>query len=286
MSNIKKKLVELESSLSNDSPDSLVKLNQQNPKRISRQMLFNLIPDLPVNDECGEKCKKFYEYILNTNMVNTKKGIAIRNQIDGKIEAAAAAAANALRAQSEANAASAASAASEPSAVDDIVEDAIEDGIENAVEKFVEESLENAGENADADAGEDAGEDADADEDADEDADDEDPDMSRVLDEISKLSGKIDILMNLIKDVNKNSDNALQTSLMVKDKMSDHSKKIDDVSKTHAETVLKMDHLGRVLEMFNKEEVEGRKETAPKKDVVKKKEDEASARIRAMLGLA
>ena len=277
MSNIKKKLVELESSLSNDSPDSLVKLNQQNPKRISRQMLFNLIPDLPVNDECGEKCKKFYEYILNTNMVNTKKGIAIRNQIDGKIEAAAAAAANA---------ASAASAASEPSAVDDIVEDAIEDGIENAVEKFVEESLENAGENADADAGEDAGEDADADEDADEDADDEDPDMSRVLDEISKLSGKIDILMNLIKDVNKNSDNALQTSLMVKDKMSDHSKKIDDVSKTHAETVLKMDHLGRVLEMFNKEEVEGRKETAPKKDVVKKKEDEASARIRAMLGLA
>ena len=265
MSNIKKKLVELESSLSNDSPDSLVKLNQQNPKRISRQMLFNLIPDLPVNDECGEKCKKFYEYILNTNMVNTKKGIAIRNQIDGKIEAAAAAAANA---------ASAASAASEPSAVDDIVEDAIEDGIENAVEKFVEESLENAGENADAD------------EDADEDADDEDPDMSRVFDEISKLSGKIDILMNLIKDVNKNSDNALQTSLMVKDKMSDHSKKIDDVSKTHAETVLKMDHLGRVLEMFNKEEVEGRKETAPKKDVVKKKEDEASARIRAMLGLA
>lgn len=286
MSNIKKKLVELESSLSNDSPDSLVKLNQQNPKRISRQMLFNLIPDLPVNDECGEKCKKFYEYILNTNMVNTKKGIAIRNQIDGKIEAAAAAAANALRAQSEANAASAASAASEPSAVDDIVEDAIEDGIENAVEKFVEESLENAGENADADAGEDAGENADADEDADEDADDEDPDMSRVFDEISKLSGKIDILMNLIKDVNKNSDNALQTSLMVKDKMSDHSKKIDDVSKTHAETVLKMDHLGRVLEMFNKEEVEGRKETAPKKDVVKKKEDEASARIRAMLGLA
>ena len=277
MSNIKKKLVELESSLSNDSPDSLVKLNQQNPKRISRQMLFNLIPDLPVNDECGEKCKKFYEYILNTNMVNTKKGIAIRNQIDGKIEAAAAAAANALRA---------ASAASEPSAVDDIVEDAIEDGIENAVEKFVEESLENAGENADADAGEDAGENADADEDADEDADDEDPDMSRVFDEISKLSGKIDILMNLIKDVNKNSDNALQTSLMVKDKMSDHSKKIDDVSKTHAETVLKMDHLGRVLEMFNKEEVEGRKETAPKKDVVKKKEDEASARIRAMLGLA
>jgi hypothetical protein len=277
MSNIKKKLVELESSLSNDSPDSLVKLNQQNPKRISRQMLFNLIPDLPVNDECGEKCKKFYEYILNTNMVNTKKGIAIRNQIDGKIEAAAAAAANA---------ASAASAASEPSAVDDIVEDAIEDGIENAVEKFVEESLENAGENADADAGEDAGENADADEDADEDADDEDPDMSRVFDEISKLSGKIDILMNLIKDVNKNSDNALQTSLMVKDKMSDHSKKIDDVSKTHAETVLKMDHLGRVLEMFNKEEVEGRKETAPKKDVVKKKEDEASARIRAMLGLA
>jgi len=240
-------------------------------------MLFNLIPDLPVNDECGEKCKKFYEYILNTNMVNTKKGIAIRNQIDGKIEAAAAAAANA---------ASAASAASEPSAVDDIVEDAIEDGIENAVEKFVEESLENAGENADADAGEDAGENADADEDADEDADDEDPDMSRVFDEISKLSGKIDILMNLIKDVNKNSDNALQTSLMVKDKMSDHSKKIDDVSKTHAETVLKMDHLGRVLEMFNKEEVEGRKETAPKKDVVKKKEDEASARIRAMLGLA
>ena len=286
MSNIKKKLVELESSLSNDSPDSLVKLNQQNPKRISRQMLFNLIPDLPVNDECGEKCKKFYEYILNTNMVNTKKGIAIRNQIDGKIEAAAAAAANALRAQSEANAASAANAASEPSAVDDIVEDAIEDGIENAVEKFVEESLENAGENADADAGEDAGENADADEDADEDADDEDPDMSRVFDEISKLSGKIDILMNLIKDVNKNSDNALQTSLMVKDKMSDHSKKIDDVSKTHAETVLKMDHLGRVLEMFNKEEVEGRKETAPKKDVVKKKEDEASARIRAMLGLA
>jgi hypothetical protein len=280
MSNIKKKLVELESSLSNDSPDSLVKLNQQNPKRISRQMLFNLIPDLPVNDECGEKCKKFYEYILNTNMVNTKKGIAIRNQIDGKIEAAAAAAANA---------ANAASAASEPSAVDDIVEDAIEDGIENAVEKFVEESLENAGENADADAGEDAGENADADEDADEDADDEDPDMSRVFDEISKLSGKIDILMNLIKDVNKNSDNALQTSLMVKDKMSDHSKKIDDVSKTHAETVLKMDHLGRVLEMFNKEEVEGRKETAPKKDVVKKKEDEASlasARIRAMLGLA
>ena len=278
MSNIKKKLVELESSLSNDSPDSLVKLNQQNPKRISRQMLFNLIPDLPVNDECGEKCKKFYEYILNTNMVNTKKGIAIRNQIDGKIEAAAAAAANA---------ANAASAASEPSAVDDIVEDAIEDGIENAVEKFVEESLENAGENADAD--EDAGENADADEDADEDADDEDPDMSRVFDEISKLSGKIDILMNLIKDVNKNSDNALQTSLMVKDKMSDHSKKIDDVSKTHAETVLKMDHLGRVLEMFNKEEVEGRKETAPKKDVVKKKEDEASlasARIRAMLGLA
>jgi len=249
-------------------------------------MLFNLIPDLPVNDECGEKCKKFYEYILNTNMVNTKKGIAIRNQIDGKIEAAAAAAANALRAQSEANAASAANAASEPSAVDDIVEDAIEDGIENAVEKFVEESLENAGENADADAGEDAGENADADEDADEDADDEDPDMSRVFDEISKLSGKIDILMNLIKDVNKNSDNALQTSLMVKDKMSDHSKKIDDVSKTHAETVLKMDHLGRVLEMFNKEEVEGRKETAPKKDVVKKKEDEASARIRAMLGLA
>jgi len=282
MSNIKKKLVELESSLSNDSPDSLVKLNQQNPKRISRQMLFNLIPDLPVNDECGEKCKKFYEYILNTNMVNTKKGIAIRNQIDGKIEAAAAAAANA---------ASAASAASEPSAVDDIVEDAIEDGIENAVEKFVEESLENAGENADADAGEDAGENADdVDADADEeDEDDEDPDMSRVFDEISKLSGKIDILMNLIKDVNKNSDNALQTSLMVKDKMSDHSKKIDDVSKTHAETVLKMDHLGRVLEMFNKEEVEGRKETAPKKDVVKKKEDEASlasARIRAMLGLA
>jgi len=211
---IKNKLIELETVLSNDSPSSLIKLNQQNPIRITRKMLSNLIPDLPNNEEC----KKFCDYIFQTNMSKTPKGIELRNLIDEKF--------NQIKSDETEN------KDDDDEIIDEIIEEALEDGIEKAVENFVEESLEEQGPSQ------------------------EENSISNITTLVSHLNDKMDILTNLVKDITKNADEALQTSLMVKEKMNDHNKKIDNVSQENGNNVKKIDHLARVLEMFNKEEVE------------------------------
>lgn len=255
---IKNKLIELETVLSNDSPSSLIKLNQQNPIRITRKMLSNLIPDLPNNEEC----KKFCDYIFKTNMSKTPKGIELRNLIDDKF--------NQIKSDETEN-------MDDDEIIDEnideIIEEALEDGIEKAVENFVEESLEEQGPKS---------------------SQEENP----IFLLVSQLNDKMDILTNLVKDINKNADEALQTSLMVKEKMNDHNKKIDNVSQENGNNVKKIDHLARVLEMFNKEEVEdnsssterssaggGAAKPTSAKPNKKSLEESANQQIRMMLGL-
>lgn len=254
---IKNKLIELETVLSNDSPSSLIKLNQQNPIRITRKMLSNLIPDLPNNEEC----KKFCDYIFQTNMSKTPKGIELRNLIDEKF--------NQIKSDETEN-----KVDDDDEIIDEIIEEALEDGIEKAVENFVEESLEEQGPSQ------------------------EENSISNITTLVSQLNDKMDILTNLVKDITKNADEALQTSLMVKEKMNDHNKKIDNVSQENGNNVKKIDHLARVLEMFNKEEVEdnsssterssaggGAAKPTSAKPNKKSLEESANQQIRMMLGL-
>jgi hypothetical protein len=186
-------------------------------------------------------------------MSKTPKGIELRNLIDEKF--------NQIKSDETEN-------NDDDEIIDEIIEEALEDGIEKAVENFVEESLEEQGPSQ------------------------EENSISNITTLVSQLNDKMDILTNLVKDITKNADEALQTSLMVKEKMNDHNKKIDKVSQENGNNVKKIDHLARVLEMFNKEEVEDNlssKEKSAKptsaKPNKKSLEESANKQIQMMLGL-
>ena len=230
--NFKNKLVELETNLAQDYPDSLIKLNLKNPKRITRKMMTDLVPDLPNCDES----RKFCESILKSNRAMSKNNTTLRNLIDSKF--------NFPKSSSE-DVLTEVEGTPDPIEqvkLDHVIEEALEDGIEKAVENYVEETLEE----------ETLKEERQSDEEH-QSSDNED----KLIETMTKVEAKLDSLIKIVEVMGINAQTALQTSQMVKEKMNDHSKKMDSVTLDNGNNVKKVDHLARVLEMMNKDEVEG-----------------------------
>ena len=263
--NIKQMLTDLESELSQDSPDSLVKLNIRNPRRVTRKMLQDLIVDLPERDECCNFCHT----ISKSNVAMSKNSASLRNLIDSRFPVKEHLSKDALLSIGEhlsIKQKEEPPAEAENIKFDAVVEDAIEDGIENAIESYVEDSIKE-----------------------DQEEGDDSEDVHRVQDDFNKaMDKKLDMLIEITQALGDNSQKALEMSSLVKEKMSDYSKKIDVVTVDNIDNMKKIDHLGRVLEMMNKEEVENfspKKTGNPSKKKQKPVTRDSAEFIRTMLGI-
>jgi len=251
--NIKKLLTDLESDLSQDSPDSLVKLNIRNPQRITRKMLIDLVTDLPERDECMNFCHA----ILKSNVAMSKNSVGLRNLIDSRFSQKESPTDTEKTKPLDKE---------ENNKLDPAVEDAIEDGIENAVESFIEDSLKEEPEE-----------------------DDGSEDVHRGQDDFNKeMNRKLDMLIEITQSLGDKSQKALEMSSLVKEKMSDYAKKIDVVTVDNIENMKKIEHLGRVLEMMNKEEVENYSSKKTANPATKKQKPlarDSAESIKNMLGI-
>jgi len=247
---LREKLAELETLLADNAPDYLVKLNLQNPKRVTRKMMTELVPNLPVCDES----RKFCDCVLKSSIAMSDKSASLRNQIADKFSVPEM---KALSNEDD----------SVQDKIDIVVEEALEDGVENAVEEFVEKKLEEVEEPIESD-------------------------RSKLE---TKIDGLIEVVNTVLKSLEKNVSSALTTVSNEEERMKEQTKKMEKLSSDNDRNVKKSDHLARVLEMMNREEVEGnivpgkveegRSQKSGKSKEKTSYENEKKEKIKMMLGL-
>jgi hypothetical protein len=284
---IKNILTELETKLADNSPDSLVSLNSKNPKRITRKMMLDIIPDMPNCVECDE----FYKFLMKSNLASSEK---VRNIISKKMSQSAidrksenisdimplsdlsviSETPEQIRlklSDEKPKLETEISLNSDQKVSDAIILDAISDGIQNAVEKSTEKELNEA--NLEKDNLED-----------DEDRQDFDnDDILDLINSVDSIEKKVDNILEMFTNLSKMQQN-------LQSQMSEHSKKVDSMKSEHSSNVEKTAHISRVIEMMNRQEVEG---TEPSKDdkkvtqpVAKKSAEEIKKeQIKRMFGI-
>jgi len=145
---------------------------------------------------------------------------------------------------------------------DAIINDAISDGIQNAVEKATENELKKLNQDSALERSEDDELELNDDmiEDETDQQDFDNDDILELINSVETIEKKIDSIVEMMSNFSK-----IQESFMsdIQSQLTEHSEKVDSMKSDHSANVEKTAHMSRVIEMMNRQEVEG---TPPSKD--------------------